>query len=336
MEKNLGLPLHRKDNYWDDLTAAYHNIPSPVRSSSDVTAEVLSRFLEENESIRNPRGLSYNVIKRSMFTRVAVMVCLFVLLGGTCYAAYSGYMFSLRDKSGNTSLQVAPTDIPSAPIEEVRILNRVRDGLKDGEQAVVYVGDQAISEQNGKLIPQKGSHYSMVVKPLEFDTPESMNDYLLRHDTTINLPLSKWKGWNLNRSELQNDISYSSSNNRKWITEDDEESGLNYKYAVEPSGTKPQFLKWFYNKLDEEIMLTVSLDIPILPIFYDSHPSSDSILSITGVDAYFYRDTTRSEKSINWSEKVAEGNYRIYSVISNTANENELRKFAAAVIAHGD
>ncbi|MCM3630233.1 hypothetical protein M3194_23135 [Paenibacillus glycanilyticus] len=336
MEKNLGHPFQQKDNYTDELTAAYYNIPIPMRSSSNVAAEVISRLLEENESFSNHRNLSYSVIKRSLFTRVAVMLCLFLLVGGTCYAAYSGYMLPLRDKLGHTTLQVAPTDIPSTPIEEIQILNRVRDGLKDGEQAVVYIGQTAILEENGKVLPQKGSHYTIVVKPLEFDTPEHMNDYLLGRGITISLPLSNWKGWSLRRTELQNDISSKSSYKRNWNTTYDEDSGKKYIYAVEPSGTKPQSLSWFYNKADEEIILTVSLDIPVLPTFYDSHPSSESILEIKGVDTYFYRDTNGSEKSIHWSEKVAEGNYRSFSVTSHSTDENELRKFATAVIAHND
>lgn len=336
MGKNRGRLYHRNDNYLEELSATYRNIPSPVRSSSEVTTNVVNRLLNEREGSRYRRSVSYNILRKNIATRVAVMLCVFVLVGGTGYAAYSEYVLSLHNKSGDTVFQIAPTDIPSPPIEEISILNDIRETLKDGEQATVFVGKEAIQdqEQKGEVLPQKGSHYSIVVKPLEFDSPERMNDYLLERGIEINTPLSKWMGWSLNRAELQNDILNTSSKEKVWSFATDDQTGSRYKYAIGPSGTEPQFLSWFYSKRDKEMKLNVSLNIPIMPIFYDSQPSSDSILSIKGVDAYFYRDLNGSEKSINWSEKVADGNYRSYAVVTNTADDDDLRNFAAAVISN--
>ncbi|MFF2479807.1 hypothetical protein [Paenibacillus sp. NPDC058071] len=334
MGKTLGLPLHRNDNFRDELAEAYRDIPSPVRSSNDVTAAVVSQLIGEKESFHSSRRESSSILRRNMFTRVAVMLCVFALVGGTAYAAYSEYRLSLHDKSGDNVLQVASTDIPERPIEERRILERVREGLKDGEQAVVYLGQRAMREQNGDVMPQAGSSYSIVVKPREFNSPEHMNDYLLARGIDVGLPLSNWKGWSLSLSELQNDTSNESSIERQWNFASDEQSGLEYKYAIGPSGTEPSDLRWFYSKQNEEMTLVVSLNIPVMPIFYDSHPSSDSILSIKGIDAYFYRAADGSDRSIQWSEKVAEGNYRMYTVFTHTADDDELRKFAEAVISN--
>ncbi|OZB92179.1 hypothetical protein [Paenibacillus sp. XY044] len=334
MGRNRGRLYHRNDNDLEELLAAYRNIPSPVRSSSEVTTNVVNRLLNEREESRYSRRVPYNILRKNMATRVAMMLFVFVLVGGTCYAAYSEYVLSLHNKSGDTVFQIAPTDIPSTPIEEIKILNDIRERLKDGEQATVFVGKDAIQEQQGEVLPQKGSHYSIIVKPLKFDSPEQMNDYLLERGIEINIPLSKWMGWSLSRTELQNDILNTSSKEKVWNFATDEQTGNKYKYAIGPSGTEPQMLSWFYSKLNQEMKLNVSLSIPIMPIFYDSQPSSDSILSIKGVDAYFYRDPNGSEKSINWSEKVADGNYRSYAVVTNTADDDNLRKFAEAVISN--
>ena len=75
-----------------------------------------------------------------MATRVAVMLCVFLLVGGTGYAAYSEYVLSLNNKSGDTVFQIAPTDIPSPPVEEKSILDDIGETLKDGEQATVFIG----------------------------------------------------------------------------------------------------------------------------------------------------------------------------------------------------
>ena len=47
MGKNRGRLYHRNDNYLEELSAAYRNIPSPVRSSSEVTTNVINRLLNE-------------------------------------------------------------------------------------------------------------------------------------------------------------------------------------------------------------------------------------------------------------------------------------------------
>ncbi|QOS79440.1 MULTISPECIES: hypothetical protein [Paenibacillus] len=329
MGKNRGRLYHRNDNYLEELSAAYRNIPSPVRSSSEVTTNVINRLLNEREGSRYSRS-----VRKNMATRVAVMLCVFVLVGGTGYAAYFEYVLSLNNKSGDTVFQIAPTDIPSPPVEEISILDDIRETLKDGEQATVFIGKKADEEQKGEVLPQNGSHYSMVVKPLEFDSPERMNDYLLERGVEINIPLSKWMGWSLNRAELQNDILSTSSKEKVWNFATDDQTGTRYKYTIGPSGTEPQFLSWFYSKQKKEIRVNASLNIPVMPIFYDSKPSSDSILSIKGVDAYFYRDLNGSEKSINWSKKVADGNYRSYAVVTKTADDEDLRNFAAAIISN--
>ena len=131
----------------------------------------------------------------------------------------------------------------------------------------LYLLEKADEEQKGEVLPQKGSHYSIVVKPLEFDSPERMNDYLLERGVEINIPLSEWMGWSLNRAELQNDILSTSSKEKVWNFASDDQTGTRYKYTIGPSGTEPQFLSWFYSKQNKEIRLNASLNIPVMPIF---------------------------------------------------------------------
>ncbi|WP_308639607.1 hypothetical protein [Paenibacillus silvisoli] len=323
MSKELGLPSHRNDDYVEELSAAYQDIPQPLRSYNEVTADVMSKLIDEKDKLRKTRFMT---TQSKLFTRVAVMFVLFVLVGGTCYAAYTDFRLSLHDKSGNETFRVTSTDVEALDSAAVgRIIEHIRDRLKDGEQAKVDIDWQ------GKYGPaSQDSSIYFIVKPRDFDSPELMNEYLSALGIDMGLPLKKWNRWKLYKTELQNNNV--SSYESRWFSAYDKQSGLNYQYATGKSGTTPTVLRWLYSNQKHEINLQVYLGITIVPTLSDNHLSSDSILKLHGVDAYLMQDN--EGLSIHWSEQVADGSYRYYTAYTQTATENELRKFSAAFISH--